>query len=85
MKKFKLKLKNPARELEGNFYTVECVFSVVIWAKFRLGQSRKDFKGSQERVDIFEERSDSLFSRKTGKRYRPNSFCNRILSKLVLH
>ena len=28
MKKFKLKLKNPARELEGKFYTVECVFSV---------------------------------------------------------
>ena len=23
MKKFKLKLKNPARELEGKFYTVE--------------------------------------------------------------
>ena len=48
MKKFKLKLKNPARELEGKFYTVECVFSVVIWAKFRLGQSREDFKGSQD-------------------------------------
>ena len=48
MKKFKLKLKNPARELEGKFYTVECIFSVVIWAKFRLGQSREDFKGSQD-------------------------------------
>ena len=39
MKKFKLKLKNPARELEGKFYTVECVF----WVEFRMGQSREDF------------------------------------------
>ena len=53
MKKFKLKLKNPARELEGNFYTVERVFSVVIWAKFRLRQSREDFKGSQDLRWIF--------------------------------
>ena len=37
MKKFKPKLKNPARELEGKFYTVECVFLVVIWAEFHTG------------------------------------------------
>ena len=42
MKKFKLKLKNPARELEGKFYTVECVFLVVIWTKFRMWQDRVD-------------------------------------------
>ena len=34
---------------------------------------------------FFKWRLDSYFSRKTGKRYRPNSFCNWIFSKFVLH